>query len=252
VINLKAAKSLGLEVPTNLIVCSREDQFAISITVTAATVVDPCGVKIYDFLVAKAKQTSVSATEETGAIPIQPDQTVVGEPKASARSFLQAARRNLTEQEASSPAGIRWLTHDVERLDQECSSLRAQVEELQARYDELNAQYNGLTIGPDHQILVGCNGSSTYSVIIYDDGRLPLYVKMTTGVDEVWFDPGSNHYYLAQAGAAIMGVEDAGHGKTLPSPDPDAITQTGNSKNPAGAPTTTLSICPWWPSPNPA
>jgi hypothetical protein len=94
----------------------------------------------------------------------------------------------------------------------------------------------GLTIGPDHQMLVGCNGSSTNSVILYDDGRLPLYVQMVSGVDEVWFDPGSNHYYLAQADSAIMGVEDAGHGKTLPSPDPNAITQTGNSRNPAADP----------------
>jgi len=102
----------------------------------------------------------------------------------------------------------------------------------------------GLTIGPDHQILVGCNGSSTQSVIIYDDGRLPLYVKTANGVDEVWFDRGSNHYYLAQASSAIMGVEDAGHGKTLPSPDPDATTQAGNSRNPAADPQKNLVYLP--------
>jgi hypothetical protein len=106
----------------------------------------------------------------------------------------------------------------------------------------------GLTIGPDHQILVGCNGSSTNSVILYDDGRLPLYVKMASGVDEVWFDPGSNHYYLAQSGPTppilpIMGVEDAGHGKTLPHPDPDASIPTG-SKNPAADPDRNLVYLP--------
>jgi hypothetical protein len=97
----------------------------------------------------------------------------------------------------------------------------------------------GLTIGPDHQILAGCNGSSTQSVIIddRDNNRPYLYVPTTSGVDEVWFDRGSNHYYLAQAAAtpAIMGVEDAGHEKTLPNPDPNASTQTG-SKNPAADP----------------
>jgi hypothetical protein len=95
----------------------------------------------------------------------------------------------------------------------------------------------GLTIGPDHQMLVGCNGTSTNSVILYDDGRPPLYVSMASGVDEVWFDRGSNHYYLAQQNAvpAIMGVEDAGGGKKLPSADPNASTQAG-SRNPAADP----------------
>jgi hypothetical protein len=97
----------------------------------------------------------------------------------------------------------------------------------------------GLTIGPDHQILVGCNGTSTNSVIIYDDGRLPVYVQTASGVDEVWFDRGSNHYYLAQQNAVppIMGVEDARGGKkhTLPSADPNASTQAG-SRNPAADP----------------
>jgi hypothetical protein len=95
----------------------------------------------------------------------------------------------------------------------------------------------GLTIGPDHQMLVGCNGTSTNSVILYDDGRLPLYVQTASGVDEVWFDPGSNHYYLAQQNAvpAIMGVEDAGNKKTLPSADRNASTQAG-SRNPAADP----------------
>jgi hypothetical protein len=102
----------------------------------------------------------------------------------------------------------------------------------------------GLTIGPDDQILVGCNGSSKNSVIIYIDGRPPLYVTMASGVDEVWFDRGSNHYYLAQADAAIMGVEDAGHGKTLPSPDPNATTQAGNSRNAAADPHKNLVYVP--------
>jgi hypothetical protein len=31
------------------------------------------------------------------------------------------------------------------------------------------------------------------------NGRLPLYVKTASGVDEVWFDPGSNHYYLMRS-----------------------------------------------------
>jgi hypothetical protein len=104
----------------------------------------------------------------------------------------------------------------------------------------------GLTIGSDHQMLVGCNGNSTNSVILYDDGRLPIYVQMANGVDEVWFDPGSNHYYLQQQNAvptAVMDVEDAGHGKTLPHPDPRVDTATA-SKNPAADPDRNLVYLP--------
>jgi hypothetical protein len=42
---------------------------------------------------------------------------------------------------------------------------------------------------------------------------------------------------------AIMGVEDAGHGKTLPNADPNASTSTG-SKNPAADPDRNLVYLP--------
>jgi hypothetical protein len=54
----------------------------------------------------------------------------------------------------------------------------------------------------------------------------------------------SNWKRTRQAGSAIMGVEDAGHGKALPSPDPDAITQAGNSRNPAADPHKNLVYVP--------
>ena len=59
---------------------------------------------------------SASATEETGATPIASEGEGLGKAKESPRSFLQSARRNLTPEEAQSPAGVRWLTHEVERL----------------------------------------------------------------------------------------------------------------------------------------
>jgi hypothetical protein len=99
----------------------------------------------------------------------------------------------------------------------------------------------GLTIGPAHQMLVGCNGTSTNSLIIDDRDPTapPVKVKTLNGVDEVWYDPGSNHYFLAQQVAGVIGVEDAGDGKTAPSADPNATTvlppkgTTSGSKNPA-------------------
>ena len=93
----------------------------------------------------------------------------------------------------------------------------------------------GLTIGPDHQMLVGCNQKSAGQSVIIDDrtGAIIQYVPTTWAVDEVWYDSGSNHYYLAQncaptpktmppvtcAGVTVMNVWDAGHGKTVPSAD---------------------------------
>src|ERR1700680_521083 len=104
--------------------------------------IDADGTTIYDVHVAtEAKSPGISATEEAGATPIPPDQEAGGA-KESTRSFLQAARRNLTEEEASSPAGIRWLTHDVERLDLECARLREEMDNLRERYDILREQYN--------------------------------------------------------------------------------------------------------------
>jgi hypothetical protein len=92
----------------------------------------------------------------------------------------------------------------------------------------------GLTIGPAHQMLVGCNGTSKNSLIIDDrNGKIIAPVKTLDGVDEVWYDPGSNHYFLAQQNAGVIGVEDAGDGKTAPSADPNATTVATGSKNPA-------------------
>ena len=110
----------------------------------------------------------------------------------------------------------------------------------------------GLTIGPDHQILVGCNGTSTQSVIIDDrTGFAIQYVATTYGVDEVWYDSGSNHYYLAQnctapcaAGTAVMNVEDAGHRNTVPSPDNPPAATAPSSKNPAADPETNYVYLP--------
>jgi hypothetical protein len=80
-------------------------------------------------------------TDEAGAIPIAPAEEA-REVKDSGRAFLQAARRNLTEEEASSPAGIRWLTHDVERLDQECVALRREIQQFRQQCSSLMDQHH--------------------------------------------------------------------------------------------------------------
>src|SRR5262249_51961782 len=86
----------------------------------------------------------------------------------------------------------------------------------------------GLAVGPDHSgqtpppdapngippepgdheasMLVGCNGngSDTKSSVIIsldDLGDIQAVVADESGPDEVWFNPGDNHYYLARSNA---------------------------------------------------
>jgi hypothetical protein len=62
----------------------------------------------------------------------------------------------------------------------------------------------GMAIGPDNQILLGCNaaspGGSRNSVVIdATSGTTATVLKVLTGqggVDEVWFNPDDNHYVL--------------------------------------------------------
>ena len=82
----------------------------------------------------------------------------------------------------------------------------------------------GLTVGPDHQIALGCGG--TNSLIIDDrDGSTIKVVAGEGGTDEVWYNAGNNHYFFARSTAATLGVEDAG---PPPSADPNAATAAGS------------------------
>jgi hypothetical protein len=85
----------------------------------------------------------------------------------------------------------------------------------------------GMAIGPDHQILLGCNGASpTASTVVIDErnGHIIKTLANESGADEVWFNPGDGHYFLARSSAVganqLLGVVDA---ERL-SEDPSAIT----------------------------
>jgi hypothetical protein len=78
----------------------------------------------------------------------------------------------------------------------------------------------GMAIGPDPQILLGCSNSGTDSVIIDErtgDILLPP-LSGESGADEVWYNPGDNHYFLAN-GSHITG---ATHSPQLGVVDPSA------------------------------
>jgi hypothetical protein len=91
----------------------------------------------------------------------------------------------------------------------------------------------GMAVGPDRQLLVGCNGSTstTQSSVVIDDrnGNIIATVANESGPDEVWFNPGDDHYFLARSSAVgtnqLLGVIDADNpGPVDVQRDSDAIT----------------------------
>lgn len=87
---------------------------------------------------------------------------------------------------------------------------------------------HGLALGPDQNLLVGCNGGDVPAgtqlrSIIMDarNGDIVATITQVGGSDEVWFNPGDNHYYLAASSwtkdglkggpaAPVLGIIDAG------------------------------------------
>jgi len=82
----------------------------------------------------------------------------------------------------------------------------------------------GLTIGPDHQIALGCgagNGPGTGSVIIDDRTGGTRKKLLNIFGDEIWYNPGDNQYFFT--GENTLGVVDPNGNQ-----DATAATQTGS------------------------
>jgi len=73
-------------------------------------------------------RSSSSATEETGSVLIAPEEAAATEVKETSRAFLQAARRNLNDDELATPAARRFLIAELERLDEQCRILEKYAE----------------------------------------------------------------------------------------------------------------------------
>jgi hypothetical protein len=76
----------------------------------------------------------------------------------------------------------------------------------------------GMALGPDDQILLGCNGASgdgQHSTVIINEhsGAIMRVLQNESGADEVWFNKGDGHYFLARSSAfgpnQLLGVVDA-------------------------------------------
>lgn len=69
----------------------------------------------------------------------------------------------------------------------------------------------GMAIGPQGEILLGCSNAGKGSVIINErNGDLVRSLDGLNGNDEVWYNPGNNHYFLA----------GSNHNLALPTPGP--------------------------------
>ena len=86
-----------------------------------------------------------------------------------------------------------------------------------ATYPVQNCSPAGLALGPRHEAMIGCGSAfgtppSTQSIIInLDTGDVLANITQAGGNDEVWFDPASQHYYLA-----ARGTVDPSSGKVTP------------------------------------
>ncbi len=86
---------------------------------------------------------------------------------------------------------------------------------------------HGLALGPGNQLLLGCstaafNSTDPAQTLIIDKTNGNLLASIPVGgSDEVWFNPGDNHYYLAANGMTsngkttgtltpVLGIVDAG------------------------------------------
>ncbi len=76
----------------------------------------------------------------------------------------------------------------------------------------------GMALGPENQILLGCNApgptlNQPTAIINERSGHVIATLNNESGSDMVWFNPGDNHYFLARSAAVgpnqLLGVVDA-------------------------------------------
>jgi hypothetical protein len=77
-----------------------------------------------------------------------------------------------------------------------------------------NCHPGGLTVGPQQQLLIGCSeiyaGAHAVSIIIDSrDGHVVASIPQVGASDEVWYNPGDKHYFLAARNMTATGMKGA-------------------------------------------
>ena len=111
---------------------------------------------------------------------------------------------NLPNQKPGAVLEINPVSMKVEKVFPIDFAFLSQTGTTPATADCLGPQ--GLAIGPDREILLGCSNSGKGSVIIDErNGDLVRSLDGLNGSDEVWYNPGNNHYFLAESNHKIDG-----------------------------------------------
>jgi hypothetical protein len=76
---------------------------------------------------------------------------------------------------------------------------------------------SGLALGPSQHLLVGCEGGKPLIIVNALNGKKITTVAETHGADEIWYNPGDNHFYAPSGFSATptLSVIDAESGKLL-------------------------------------
>jgi hypothetical protein len=76
---------------------------------------------------------------------------------------------------------------------------------------------SGLALGPAQHLLIGCGGGTPLLILNALTGKPITTVDRTQGADEVWYNPGDNHFYAPFGFGATptLSVIDAASGKVI-------------------------------------
>jgi DNA-binding beta-propeller fold protein YncE len=76
---------------------------------------------------------------------------------------------------------------------------------------------SGLALGPSQHLLVGCGGGKPLIIVNALTGKIIATIADTHGADEVWYNPGDNHFYApsGQNPTPTLSVIDAESGKLI-------------------------------------
>ena len=85
---------------------------------------------------------SLAATDEAGARPVVSAEGDSSEGKEAPRGFLKNARVDLSSEQAASPAGVRWLQYEVDRLERECADARSELMSLRQDFKQISDKYS--------------------------------------------------------------------------------------------------------------